>query len=137
MEPSPDGRVPRLVPTLAVFVIACAAAHGRSVALAPAPAPAAAVSTAPEPVPTPAPVAAAADGPAVTATADPFERTIRPILFRTCTPCHVPGGRMYERMPFDQAQVVRDHREGVLRRLKGEDRAAVEAWLEAAPPARP
>ena len=70
MEPSPDGRVPRLVPTLAVFVIACAAAHGRSVALAPAPAPAAAVSTAPEPVPTPAPVAAARAGQLTIASVD-------------------------------------------------------------------
>jgi hypothetical protein len=37
---------------------------------------------------------------------------------------------MYERLPFDDPQIVRDHREGVLRRLKGDERAIVEAWLE-------
>jgi len=38
---------------------------------------------------------------------------------------------MYERMPFDRAETIASHREGVLRRLKGDDRAAVERWLDA------
>ncbi len=38
---------------------------------------------------------------------------------------------MYERLPFDQPEVVASRSEGVLRRLTGEDRAAVAAWLEA------
>jgi hypothetical protein len=36
---------------------------------------------------------------------------------------------MYERLPFDKAETIASHREGVLRRLKGEDREAVERWL--------
>jgi hypothetical protein len=39
---------------------------------------------------------------------------------------------MYERLPFDDAEVVAAHREGVTRRLKEpEERAAFERWLEA------
>jgi hypothetical protein len=41
---------------------------------------------------------------------------------------------MYERLPFENPRVVADHRAGVLRRLKGEDREAVEKWLATLPP---
>ena len=61
--------------------------------------------------------------------ADAFQTEVRPILARRCTPCHVPGGRMYERMPFDDAETVRGHREGILRRLDGDDKATLERWL--------
>jgi hypothetical protein len=61
---------------------------------------------------------------------EPFRGRVRPVLAQRCAPCHEPGGRMYERLPFDDPQIVRDHREGVLRRLKGDERAIVEAWLE-------
>ena len=57
-----------------------------------------------------------------------FRGKVRPILARSCTPCHVPGGKMYGRLPFDDPRVVRDHKEGVLRRLKGSDRETVAAW---------
>jgi hypothetical protein len=37
---------------------------------------------------------------------------------------------MYERMPFDRAEVVLSHKEGVLRRLKNpEDRQLMERWF--------
>jgi hypothetical protein len=59
-----------------------------------------------------------------------FEASVRPLLARTCTPCHVPGGKMYERMPFDQPEVVFSHKEGVLRRLKNpDDRQVLERWF--------
>ena len=42
---------------------------------------------------------------------------------------------MYERLPFDDADVVASHREGVARRLKDpEEKAAFERWLEARDP---
>lgn len=41
---------------------------------------------------------------------------------------------MYDRLPFENPQVVAGHRAGVLRRLKGEDRATVEKWLATLPP---
>ena len=61
--------------------------------------------------------------------ADLFETEVRPVLARRCTPCHVPGGKMYVRLPFDDPETVRSHREGILRRLDGDDKAAVERWL--------
>ena len=87
------------------------------------------------PSPAAPPPAAAPSGPApATPAPSPeavsFEASVRPLLARTCTPCHVPGGRMYERMPFDQPAVVLSHKEGVLRRLKNpEDRQVLERWF--------
>ncbi len=97
------------------------------VAAFPSPAPA------PEPLPpAPGPLAAAQSSPAPTsAGVDAFQAQVRPVLARTCAPCHNPGGRMYDRLPFDNPQVVRDHPEGILRRLKGADKDAVAAWLAA------
>jgi hypothetical protein len=37
---------------------------------------------------------------------------------------------MYDRLPFDRPETLASHREGALRRLNGEDRAALEAWLK-------
>jgi hypothetical protein len=76
----------------------------------------------------PAPVVASAP-------TDPFRKTIQPILSARCGQCHDPGGRMYDRLPFDNAQVVSSHSAGILRRLKGEDRAALEKWLAGLSPA--
>jgi hypothetical protein len=66
---------------------------------------------------------------------DPFRETIRPILSARCGACHDPGGKMYARLPFDDPKVVSSHSTGVLRRLKGEDRAAMEKWLAGLAPA--
>jgi hypothetical protein len=72
-----------------------------------------------------------------TAAAETFRTTVRPILATRCAPCHNPGGRMYARLPFDDPQVVSSHSPGVLRRLKGDDRAALEKWLAGLAPAAP
>jgi hypothetical protein len=77
-----------------------------------------------------APVVAAAPAEAAPAPAA-FRDRVRPVLQRRCTPCHEPGGVMYGRLPFDQPETIRGHREGVLRRLKGDEQAAVAAWLDA------
>jgi len=109
---------------VALLLAACAA---RRVADAPPPAaaPTAAVVT-PKPA-TPEVVAS----PPQPSSAEIFEGTVRPMLARTCTPCHVPGGKMYERLPFDQPDVVRSNRDSILKRLKvPEDRQALEDWLK-------
>ncbi len=62
-----------------------------------------------------------------------FEATVRPILATRCAPCHNPGGRMYERLPFDRPEVVAEHAAGVQRRLKDEDRKAFDRWLASLP----
>jgi hypothetical protein len=79
----------------------------------------------PEPAVTPTPEAAR----------DLFATTVRPMLAETCSPCHVPGGTMYERLPFDRPEVVSSHVEGVRRRLKGENRQTLERWLATLPAA--
>src|SRR5262245_26956887 len=111
------------------LLAACAPPPTRVAASPPqrAAAPAPVAERAPEPAPAPAaPVAVAAAAPAP----DAFISTVRPILLRHCVPCHEPGGQMYARMPFDNPETLRSHREGVLRRLKvPEEHAAVEAWL--------
>jgi hypothetical protein len=42
---------------------------------------------------------------------------------------------MYGSMPFDRGETIASHREGILKRLKGDDRAAVEKWLASLPSA--
>ena len=42
---------------------------------------------------------------------------------------------MYGRLPFDDARVLSSHSEGVLRRLKGEDKEAFERWVASLKPA--
>jgi hypothetical protein len=99
-----------------------AVAEAPGLAAAPEPAP-----VQPAAAPPPAPASAAA------APADLFASSVRPILEAHCTPCHFPGGKMYERLPFDKPETLASHREGALRRLKGDDRAAFEAWLRTLP----
>ena len=85
--------------------------------------------------------APAAPAPLVQASSssDPFRSSVRPVLSTRCAPCHEPGGKMYARLPFDDAQVVSTNSPAILRRLKGDDRAALERWvagLAAATPSR-
>lgn len=105
---------------LAALAPACAD-HARRT-----PAPSAAPTRAPMPVPTAAATAAA---PA----ADLFTTSVLPILKARCSPCHFPGGALYERLPFDRPETLASHRPGALRRLKGDDRAAFEEWLRTLP----
>ncbi len=49
-----------------------------------------------------------------------FTQQIQPILHTHCMPCHFPGGKMYEKMPFDQPKTILDHQQGVLKRFKDE-----------------
>src|SRR5258706_9812277 len=86
-------------------------------------------AAAPTALPSPSPP------PAPTAAPDLFAGSVRPILKTHCAPCHEPGGRLYDRLPFDNSRVVSSHSPGILRRLKGEDRAALEQWLATLKPA--
>ncbi len=88
-------------------------------------------AAAPTALPSPSP----SPPPAPTAAPDLFAGSVRPILKTHCAPCHEPGGRLYDRLPFDNSRVVSSHSPGILRRLKGEDRAALEQWLATLKPA--
>ena len=67
---------------------------------------------------------------------DLFATSVRPVLAAKCTPCHEPGGKMYASLPFDKSETISSHRAGILKRLKGDDRAAVERWLASLPPSK-
>jgi hypothetical protein len=63
------------------------------------------------------------------ASEEAFRATISPILLTRCSPCHAPGGSQYAKLPFDKSATIRSHGPGVLRRLKGDDKDTVQAWL--------
>ena len=54
-----------------------------------------------------------------------FSAQIQPILQNRCSPCHFSGGKMYEKMPFDQAATIVGHPEGVLKRIKDKKESAL------------
>jgi hypothetical protein len=47
-----------------------------------------------------------------------FKTQIQPILISHCSPCHFPGGKMFERLPFDKAETVLMLNERLLKRIK-------------------
>ena len=47
-----------------------------------------------------------------------FSVQVMPILQSRCNPCHFPGGKMYDKMPFDRAETLTGHEKGVLKRVK-------------------
>jgi hypothetical protein len=49
-----------------------------------------------------------------------YKTQVLPILQKKCSPCHFTGGKMYERMPFDNSQTIIGHEAGVLKRFKDE-----------------
>ena len=58
-----------------------------------------------------------------------FNLQIQPILAKNCSPCHFPGGKMYQRMPFDQDTTIVNHESGVLKRIKGDENAILKAFI--------
>ena len=49
-----------------------------------------------------------------------FASQIQPILVNRCSPCHFPGGKMYERLPFDKPETILNLNERLLKRIKDE-----------------
>jgi len=54
-----------------------------------------------------------------------FETDVQPIFTSHCNPCHFPGGKMYEKLPFDKAQTILDHEAGILKRIKAENEVSM------------
>jgi hypothetical protein len=55
---------------------------------------------------------------------------VKQMLSNNCSPCHNPGGKMYERLPFDNPEVVRTHSMPISGRLKKpDDKKLLEDWL--------
>jgi mono/diheme cytochrome c family protein len=80
-----------------------------------------------------APTASPAEIETAAAGEDLFASSVRPILSTRCAPCHNPGGKMYERLPFDDPKTVASHAAGVSKRLKGDDLAALQKWVASLP----
>lgn len=88
----------------------------------------------PESAATDSPSTAASQRPAEadpTAAAEPatravdFARDVRPIMESRCQPCHFTGGRMYDRLPFDEPETIRELGERLFTRIKTENEQAV------------
>jgi hypothetical protein len=103
----------------------CAGHRAATAPAAPAPAPTPAPRAAPTPVPPAVPATASS-----TPSADVFRVEVAPLLARRCAPCHNPGGKMYERLPFDDPATVAGHPEGILKRIKDPaEHALIERWI--------
>ena len=59
-----------------------------------------------------------------------FTSQIQPILVKHCSPCHFPGGKMYERMPFNKDTTIINHEAGILRRIKGEENLIIKTFID-------
>jgi len=50
-----------------------------------------------------------------------FTSQVKPILQKNCSPCHFTGGKMYDKMPFDDPKTLLEHRAGIMKRIKNEE----------------
>jgi hypothetical protein len=50
-----------------------------------------------------------------------FESQIKPIFQARCQPCHFSGGKVYDRMPFDQPQTITRLGEKLFTRIKDKE----------------
>jgi hypothetical protein len=96
--------------------------------------PAPALPPAPSPDPAPAtarePAGLAPSQPAAEPISVDFATQVRPILESRCQPCHFPGGKMYDRLPFDRAETVHLLGEKLFTRIKAaDDQALIRAFL--------
>lgn len=79
-----------------------------------------------EPAREPAPIAGSSQR---TAPMD-FDGVVRPILEARCRPCHFPDGRMYDRLPFDRPETIRELGERLFTRIDDpEEQAVIRAFL--------
>ena len=50
-----------------------------------------------------------------------FEKQVKPIFIKNCSPCHFTGGKMYEKLPFDKDTTILNHHEAILKRIKNDE----------------
>lgn len=66
-----------------------------------------------------------------------FKNQVQPIFIAHCSPCHFTGGKMYEKLPFDEARTIINNQTGILRRIKDEtEKKLLAAFLEENKPER-
>ena len=54
-----------------------------------------------------------------------YNMEVLPVLQKKCSPCHFAGGKMYEKMPFDNSLTILSHETGILKRFKDQPEAAL------------
>ena len=54
-----------------------------------------------------------------------FQTQIKPLLEARCSPCHFAGGRMYEKLPFDQPATIHHLGERLFTRIEAADEQAL------------
>ena len=52
-----------------------------------------------------------------------YNTDLLPVLQKKCSPCHFAGGKMYEKMPFDNSLTILSHETGILKRFKDQPEA--------------
>ena len=72
----------------------------------------------------------ASSPPASTATKPDFQTEIKPIFQAQCQPCHFPGGKVYDKMPFDKPETITRLGEKLFTRIKNEkERRLIREFL--------
>ena len=60
-----------------------------------------------------------------------FKTDVRPIFEAKCQPCHFPGGKMYDKLPFDRSATILSLGTKLFTRIRNEDqRALIRKFLE-------
>ena len=77
------------------------------------------------PVLSPPTASVASTPPPIAAHPVDFAAEIQPILESHCQPCHFPGGKMYERLPFDRGETIVGLGEKMFTRIKDEGEQGV------------
>ena len=61
-----------------------------------------------------------------------FESDLLPIFEAECRPCHFPGGKMHDRLPFDRAETIIENSDKILGRIDDEsDRGIILEFVQA------
>ena len=59
-----------------------------------------------------------------------YQDDVLPILTSNCSPCHFPGGKVYDEYPFDDQKTVATLGKKLFTRIKDEkQQAAITLWL--------
>lgn len=59
-----------------------------------------------------------------------FDREIKPIFQSRCMPCHFPGGKVYDKLPFDKPETINKLGEKLFTRIKDkEEQRLIRAFL--------
>jgi len=60
-----------------------------------------------------------------------FQKDISPLLQSNCKPCHFPGGKVYDKLPFDDYKTVVSLGKKLNTRLKQKkQQAIINRWIE-------